>query len=183
MLGGVNLMGEGFQCVRRLAAHAGLTKVGAAIDLGIDPMDGAAGFGDASIPSLTDAIKSGEGWEEARVEVDDSAGEGFEEGSLNHPHEASEDDEVYLCGLQGFSPGLFALRGELRLEGAGVEEAGGDAVLRAQFEHLAGGDIAPKTDHLGLAQATFGLGAEDCVGVGAATGTEEGDAHEGKVSA
>jgi hypothetical protein len=146
-------------------------------------MDGAAGFGDASIPSLTDAIESGEGREEARVEVDDSAGEGFEEGSLNHPHEASEDDEVYLRGLEVVRPGLFALRRELRLKGTGVEEAGGDAVLRAQFEHLAGGDIAPEADHLGLAQATFGLGAEDRVGVGAATGTEEGDAHEGKVSA
>jgi hypothetical protein len=131
---------------------------------------------------LADAIEARERGEEAWVEVDDAACKSIEEGGLDHAHEASEDDEVYFRGLKVVRPDLLALRGELRLEGTGIEEAGRHAVLRAQFKHLAGRDVAPDADYLGLAEAAFGLGAEDGVGIGAATGTKEGDAHDGKVS-
>ena len=183
MLGGVDLLREGLEGVGRLAGDAGLAEVGAAVDLGVDPMDRAAGFRHAGIPGLTDAVEAGEGGQEARVEVDDAAGEGVEEGGLDHAHEAREHHQVDLRGLEGVGPGLLAFGRELRLERPRVEEAGGDAVLRAELQHLAGRDVAPDPDYLGLAQPAFGLGAEDRVGVGAATGTEEGDAHDGKVSA
>jgi hypothetical protein len=183
MLGGVNLMGEGFKGVTSLTGHAGLAEVVAAVDFSVNPMDSAAGFWDASVPRLSDAVEAGECGEEAGVEVDDSAGKSVKQRRLDHAHEAGEDDEVDFHGLKVVSPGLLALGGELSLEGTGIEKAGWHAVLRAQLQHLTGRDVAPESDHLGLAEATFGLGTEDCVGVRAATRTKEGDAHDGKVSA
>jgi hypothetical protein len=131
---------------------------------------------------LADTIEARERGEEAGVEVDDAARKSVKEGGLNHAHEAGENDEVDFRGFEVVRPGLLALGGELSLKGARIDEAGWHAVLRAQLQHLTGRDVAPNANHFGLAEAAFSLGAEDRVGIGAATGTKEGDAHEGKVS-
>ncbi len=80
-------------------------------------------------------------------------------------------------------PGLLAFGRELGLERTGIQEPGGDAVLRAELQHPAGRDVAPKAHDLGAAQATLGLRAQDRLGVGAATGAKEGDAHGCTLSA
>ena len=56
------------------------------------------------------------------------------------------------------------------------------AIPGAEGHHPAVDHVAPDAGHPGPAELAFGRGAEDRFGVGAATGTEEGDAHGGKVS-
>ena len=46
----MDLLREGLEGVGRLAGDAGLAEVGAAVDLGVDPVDGAAGFRYAGVP-------------------------------------------------------------------------------------------------------------------------------------
>ena len=178
MFGGVDFIRKGFEGIGHLAVDAGLAEMGTTIDLSIDPVDGAAGLGDACIPSLADAIQSRKGRKEAWVQVDDPASESVEQRGFDHAHEAREDDEVDLSGLEVVSPYLFPLGRKLRLKRTGIQKPRRDAILGPQLQHLAGRDVAPQAHHFGLAEATFGLGAEDGIGIGAATGAEEGDAHE-----
>ena len=117
------------------------------------------------------------------MEVDDASGERLEQGGLDHAHEAGEHDEVDAGGLQVVGPGLLAFGRELGLERTGIQKPGGDAVLRAELQHLAGRDVAPEADDLGAAETALGLRAEDRLGVGAATGAKEGDAHGSTLSA
>jgi hypothetical protein len=181
MLGGVDLVREGFEGIGGFARHAGLSEVGAAVDLGVDPMDGAPASGTPAfqawpMPSKPGKAGSRLGWR-LMIRPANASSRGalmtrMKPASTTRSTCAAFRSSAQACSRSGAN---FVLNGPVS------REAGGDAVLRAELQHLAAGDVAPESDHLGLAQAAVGLGAEDRVGVGAATGTEEGDAHEGKV--
>ena len=177
VLGRMNLGRQGFQGVRGLDAHHGLVEDRATVDLRSDKMDGAARHLDAPAERLTDSIQTGKAREQARVEVDNAAGEGLQEAGFKDPHEAGEDDQVRLGRLDGGDETRLTLALELGLERGGIDELGPDAEAWPEGKDAGIGAVRKNGHDLGATEVAGVLGLEDGFGVGAAAGTKNDDPH------
>ncbi len=94
MLRNMDFLRKTFKSISGLPAYPTLPKLRASIDVGIHPMDGAAAFIDAGSPGLADSVQSGEGRQQAGVQVNDLACESLKERGLDDTHEARENDQI-----------------------------------------------------------------------------------------
>ena len=95
------------------------------------------------------------------MEIDDPSGEGVKKARFQHPHEACEHDQIWLCGGDGGDEPRLALALELGLERSGVDERGGDAETRAERQHRGIGAVGEQRHHACAAELASLLGGED----------------------
>ena len=85
-----------------------LCKDTAGINTCVDKVNRDAGYGDSESPRVADAVSSGEGREERRMDVHDTPGMRRNELRRQNSHEPGENDPFDASG--GAKPGQSALR-------------------------------------------------------------------------
>jgi len=125
----------------------------AGIHAGIDEMDGAAGRGFAGLQGLPPGFETGELREERGVDIDDAAGEGFEQRSLDHAHIAGEDDEIDTGFPQEADGFGLDLGGELGAEAGFADDVRGNSRLLGEGQDARSLDVAEHEDDLGVESA------------------------------
>lgn len=125
---------KGFGGVGGQDGHVDLVEDGTAVDGGVDPVNGAAGFGDSGTEGLFPGAQAGEGGQEGGMDVEDATGEGVEEGGFEDAHVAGEDDEVRLGLEEGAGEFGFDVRFEFGFEGTGWAGVGEETALSGGLE-------------------------------------------------
>ena len=112
---GLDALVESLPGVVRFYCHRLLEKDRSVVDLLIDEVHRRAGHFDPVLQRIADSVRSGEGRQQRRMEIDEASGESINEHRGKYSHETGRDDQVgrpFLdCGLQGGAP--FVARGVL----------------------------------------------------------------------
>jgi len=111
------------------------------------------------------------------MQVDDLPVKRRQKAGLEHPHETGEHHEISLRGSDGGDEALLALAFELGLERRRIDELRGHAEPRPERENAGSGLVGENRNHARAPELPSLLGSEDGLGVAAATGTKNDDAH------
>ena len=111
------------------------------------------------------------------MQVDDAALEAGQEGRLQHPHESGQHEQVGLAREDRRGVVLLGGAIEFRLVRGGIEEVGRHAVFWPERKDAGVGAVRIDLHHAPAAQLAGLLGLKNGGGVGAASGTEDDDAH------
>ena len=101
MLCGVNALVQAFCGVIIQNRHGLLADDRAGIHTRIHEMNRAASHFDAVIERLFPGFKTGKGGQQGRMDIHDTTFEGAQKIALQDTHEASQDHQIHLGGLQG----------------------------------------------------------------------------------
>jgi hypothetical protein len=168
---------EGFGCVVVEDGDGALDEDGAGIGTFIYEVDGATGDFDAIYEGLFPGRDTGESRQQGWMDVENTVGEGGQHGGFDDAHEAGKNDVVGLPFLElsdvcllwfTIEPGLGVRYGNV---------PGGNAVALCPGKNACGFNIRDDAYEGGVERAC-GDGIDDGLAVGAAAGTEYGDAED-----
>ena len=132
----------------------------------VDEVDGAAGDFGSVVEGLMLGVETGEGGEKRRVNVEDTVGEGRDEGWRDDAHVAGEADEIDVVVVK-LGDHLGVVVGSSAACGGNGE--GGDTEVVSGGQAGGGFDVGEDNGNLG-AEAAFGDGTVDSEEVGASAG-------------
>jgi hypothetical protein len=167
---------EGFGGVVVEHGDGTLDENGAGVCACIDEVYGAAGDFDAVCEGLLPGGDTGEGGQEGGVDVKDAVGEGGEHGRFDDAHEAGQYDVIGLPIAQLGDVGLFRFAIETGLGVGNRYVQGRDTVALGAGQNTGGFHVGYDAGDACI-ELACGDGIDDRLAVGAATGTEHGNAN------
>ena len=156
----------------------GLGNDGSGVHSGVHVVHGTATLAGSCFHRLGPGPEAGKTRQKRGVDIDDTSGEGVEEGSAQQAHEPGQADQFDTGLAERFGSLMLGLFREFRFEITAVDQAGRQPGPGGPFQDVGVRDIAEDEGDFGL-QVVRGDGVEDGLHIGTGTGTENTEANHG----